>query len=93
MLNHIVTKSIGKHLAWQRRNRNPRALPLQDIAEVLEIRIASADGRLAQLEGRNVGSANDLVVGVHVPTHAVGSWVLDLWVLDESLEVKVGCAG
>lgn len=78
MLNHIIAKAIRKHLPRQRRDRNARALALQDVAEVLEVGVAAAHRRLAQFEGRDVGAAQDLVVGVHGAADAVGAGVLDL---------------
>jgi hypothetical protein len=33
---------------------------------------------VVELEGGDVGSADDLVVGVHVAAHAVRTWVLHL---------------
>jgi len=33
---------------------------------------------MVELEGGDVGSADDLVVGVHVAAHAVRAWVLYL---------------
>ena len=77
-LDNIVTKPIRKHLARQRRYRDPRALPLQDIPEILEIGIPPPHRRLPKLEGRDIRPAHDLVVGVHVPADAVGSRVPDL---------------
>jgi hypothetical protein len=46
---------------------------------------------MAQLEGRDVRAADYLVVCVHVATHAVGSWVLDLeWGTMSALFVLMG---
>ena len=78
MLNNIVTKPVCKNLSRQRRNGHTSALPLQNIAEVLEVRVASADNAMVELEGGDIGSAHDLVVGVHVAAHAMCAWVLDL---------------
>jgi hypothetical protein len=78
MLNHIVAESVREHLAWQRWDRDPRALALQDIAEVFEVRVATAHTAMAQLEGRDVCATNDLVVCVHAATYAMGARILDL---------------
>lgn len=78
VFNHIVAEAVREHLARQRRDSDARRLALEDVAEVLEVGVAAADGRLAQLEGRDVGPAEDLVVGVHVAAHTVGAWVADL---------------
>ena len=75
MLNYIIAKPIREDLSWQRGDCDSRRLALQNVAEVLEVGIASADGGMAQLEGGDVGSAEDLVVGVHVSAHAVGARV------------------
>lgn len=77
-LNNIIAKPIRKHLPRQRRNGHPRTLPLENIAKVLKVGIAPAHGGLAQLEGRDIGAADDLVVGVHVAADAVGAGVADL---------------
>lgn len=78
MLNHIVTESIGKDLARQGWNGNPRRFPFQDIAEVFEVGVASADGAVLEFERGDVGTADDFVVGVHASVGAVGLGVLDL---------------
>src|SRR5690606_15594107 len=49
VLNHIVTESIREHLPWQRRDRDARRLPLEDVAEMFEIGVAPADGGVLQL--------------------------------------------
>ena len=63
-----VSSGAKTHLPGQRRNRDARALALEDVAEVLEIAVAPAHDRVAQLEGRDVGPGVDLVGGVH------GAW-------------------
>lgn len=78
MLNHIITKAIRKDLSRQRWDRNSRAFPLKNIAEVLEIRISSAHTAVTELEGGDVGAAHDLVVCVHVAADSVGAGVSDL---------------
>lgn len=76
MLNNVITEPVRKDLSRQRRNRNTCTLPLENIAEVLKVRVASAHNAVVELEGGNVGSAHNLVVGVHVAAHAVRAWVL-----------------
>lgn len=78
ILNDVVVEAIGKDLARQRRNCDTGAFPFEDIAEILEIRVPSPYGTLAQLEGGDVGTAEDLVVGIHVPAHTVRLWISDL---------------
>ena len=70
-LNHVVREPIGEHLARQGRNRHPCALPLENVAEILKVAVPPTHRRLVQLEGRNVGSTQDLVVRVHGPPYAV----------------------
>lgn len=74
-LNHIITKPIRKHLPRQRRNRDPGTLALENVAEILKIRVPPPHRRLPQLKGGDVGAAVDLVVGVHVSADAVGAGV------------------
>jgi len=88
MLNHIITKSIRKDLSRQRWNRNPRRLPLQDIAEIFEVRVAPPYTTVAELEGGNIGTTYDLVVGVHAAAHSMCAWILDLY-LEEILRWTV----
>ena len=45
---------------------------------MLKVRVATADGGGFELEGGDVGAGDDLVVGVHVSTKAVGLGVSDL---------------
>ena len=66
MLYHIIAKSVRKDLAGQRGNGHSCTFSLENVAEVLEIGIAAPDGAVLELKGGNVGSADDLVVGVHV---------------------------
>lgn len=78
MLNHIIAEPVREHLPRQWRDRHPRALPLENIAEVLEIGVSAAHDRMLELEGWDVGSAHDLVGGVHVSRGAVCLGVSDL---------------
>lgn len=78
MLNHIITKPVRKDLSRQRRNRNPRRLPLQDIAEVLKVRVAPPHTAVAEFERGNIRATYDLVVGVHAAAHSMCAWVLHL---------------
>lgn len=65
MLNDVVAEAVRKDLSRQRRDGDARALALQDVAEILEVGVAPAHAAMLQLEGGNVGPADDLVVGVH----------------------------
>lgn len=78
VLDDIVTEPIGEHFAWQWGYCDARAFALQDIAEVLEVRVAAAHDGMFQFEGGDVGSAYDLVRRVHVPGGAMGLGVADL---------------
>lgn len=78
VLNHVVAEPVGEHLARQRRDGDARALALEDVPEVLEIRVAAAHDRVLQLEGGDVGAADDLVRGVHVARCPVCLGVADL---------------
>lgn len=66
VLDDVVAEPVREHLARQRGDRDARALPLQDVAEVLEVAVPPAHGAVLQLEGGDVGPADDLVVGVHL---------------------------
>ncbi|KAI6763631.1 hypothetical protein HG531_013019 [Fusarium graminearum] len=46
-LDDIVTKAVGEDLARQGWDGYPGALTLEDVAEVLEVRVAAADAALA----------------------------------------------
>ena len=71
VFDDVVAESVGEHLARQRRDSHACALALQDIAEVLKVRVAAPHDRVLQLEGGDVGAAHDLVRGVHVSRCAV----------------------
>lgn len=77
-LDDVVRESVGEDLAGKRGDGDAGALTLEDVAEVLEVAVSPADARGAQFEGWDVGSAHDLVVGVHVTAGAVGSRVAHL---------------
>lgn len=79
MLNHVIAEPVRKDLAGQLRDRDARTLPLQDVPEVFEIRVAASHATVLQLEGRDVRPADDLVVGVHLAADAVGLWIADLF--------------
>lgn len=78
MLNHIVAKSVCKHLAGKRGDGDARRLALEDVAEVFEVGVAPANGAVFELEGGDIGAADDLVVRVHVTVGAVCLGVFDL---------------
>lgn len=81
VLNHIITEPVCEYLTRQRGNGDARTLALEDITEVLEVGVAAAHNRVLELEGGNVGAADDLVGGVHVSGCAVGLGIADLGVL------------
>ena len=78
-LDYVVAEPVGEHLARKRGDRHASALALQDVAEVLKVRVATAHRRLPQLKGGDVGATYDLVVGIHVTADTVGSGVADLF--------------
>lgn len=69
-LDDVVGEAVREDLAGERGDGDAGALALEDVAEVLEVAVAPAHAGLAQLEGRDVGPAHDLVVGVHVARRA-----------------------
>lgn len=66
MFDDIVAESICEYFARQWWNRDPSALALEDIAEVFEVRVTASHGAVFELEGGDIGAANDLVVRIHV---------------------------
>ena len=78
MLNNIIRKPIGKHLPWQRRDRDSCAFPLENVAEVLEVRVPTAHDGVFQFERGDVGAADYFIRRVHVSRCAVGLGVADL---------------
>src|SRR5689334_7471486 len=74
-LDHLVRKPIGKHLARQRWNIHPRTLALKNIPKVLKVRIPPPYTRVHQFERWHIDARDDLVVGVHLATDAVGERV------------------
>lgn len=77
-LDDVVAEAVGKHLTRQRGDGHTGRLALEDVAKVLKVGIAATDGRRAQLEGGDIGSADYLVIGVHRTAHAMGARVSDL---------------
>ena len=78
MLDDVVAEAVREDFAGQRRDRDSRALALEDVPEVLKVRVASPHRAVLQLEGRDVCSTDDLVVGVHLAADAVRLGVSDL---------------
>ena len=66
VLYHVIAESVCKDLAGQRRNCHPGTFSLQDVTKIFEVRIATTDSAVFELEGRDVGSADNLIISVHV---------------------------
>lgn len=78
VLDHIVAEPVREYLARQWRDGDARAFALEDVAEVLEVGVATAHDGVLEFEGWDVGAADDLVGGVHVAGCAVCLGVADL---------------
>lgn len=78
VLDNVVAEPVGEYLPRERGDRHARALALQDVAEVLEVRVAAPHDRVLEFEGWDVGAADYLVRGVHVSGCAVCLGVADL---------------
>lgn len=78
MLDHIITEPVREDLAGERGDGNTSRFALEDVAKVFKVRVAPTDGAVLELEGGDVGPADDLVVGVHMAVSAVGLGVFDL---------------
>ena len=61
VLDDGVVELVEVDLARQRGDGHARRLALQDVAEVLKVRVAAAHGRGAQLERGDVGRQGDQV--------------------------------
>ncbi len=85
MLNHIITKTICKHLPGQGGDGHASCLPFQDVPEVFEIRVPTSHSAVLELEGGDVSSAYYFVVGVHVARRPVRHGVFDLHVREIGL--------
>lgn len=79
MLDHIITEPICEYFSRKRGDRDARALTLQNVAEVFKVRVAAADGGVFEFEGRDVGSTDYFVVGVHGARGAVRLGISDLF--------------
>lgn len=76
-----LRERVWSYLSRQWWDRDTRALALKDVAEVLEVGIATADDGVAQFERGDVGARVDFVGGIHgARGGAVCLWVLDLCV-------------
>lgn len=80
MLNHIIRESIRKHLSWKWWDCDACGLALKDVAEVLEVGVASANLGLGDVEEGHVGATFDFVGCVlrDAGFGRVGYWVFDL---------------
>ena len=78
MLDHVVAETVCEHLSRQRRDGDSGTFSLQNIAEVFEVGIPASDGAVFELESRDVGAADDLVVRVHAARCTVGLGIFDL---------------
>lgn len=79
MLDDVVAEPVGEDFAGQGRDGDAGGLALEDVAEVLKVRVPATDDGGAQLEGRDVGPGVNLVRGIHGPRRrAVCLRVLDL---------------
>ena len=71
MLDHVVTESVGEHLAWQWGNGDSGALSLEDVAEVFEVRVSATHGAVLQFKCGDIGATDNFVVGVHATRSAM----------------------
>ncbi len=86
MLDDVIAEAVREDLPRQGRDRDPRALALEDVPEVLKVRVAPPYGAVLELEGRDIRPTDDLVVCVHLAADAVRLWISDL---GTSLEVEM----
>ncbi|KAB8356482.1 hypothetical protein FH972_024065 [Carpinus fangiana] len=91
VLYDVVAEAVCEYLAGQRRDGNAGRLALEEVAEVLKVGVAPADGGGLELERGDVGAAEDLIGGVHVAADAVGLWIADLLVISLCLSGKPDC--
>lgn len=73
VFNDIVAEAVGEDFSGQRGDRHAGTLALEDVSKIFKVGVSPAHAALAELEGGNVGAAEDLVVGVHGASHAVCS--------------------
>ena len=66
MFYHIVREPIRKDFAREGRDRDARALSLQDIAKVFKVAVSAADRAVLEFKSRNVGPGYDFVGRVEV---------------------------
>lgn len=63
-LDDVVGEAVGEDLARQGGDGDAGALALEDVAEVLKVAVAAADGAVAQFEGGDVGVEGYEVGGI-----------------------------
>ena len=66
VFNDIVREAICEDLAWEGRDRDARALSLQNIAEILKVAVSAANCAVSEFESGNVGPGYDFVRRVEV---------------------------
>ena len=78
MLNDVVAESVGKDFSGKWRNGDARGLALENVAEVFKVAISAADRGGFELEGGDVGAADDFVGRVHVAANPVSLGISNL---------------
>lgn len=64
LFDHAVVKAVEVDFAREGRNRDTRALALEQVPEDFKVRVTATHFRTAQLESGNVGREADQVCGV-----------------------------
>lgn len=79
LLNDGIVELVEVDLARQWRDGDTCRLALEDVAEVLKVRVAAPHAAVTQLERRYVGAEGNLVGRIsRARRQAVGLWVFDL---------------
>ena len=66
VFDYIVREAICEDFTREGRDRDARALPLQNITEVFKVAISAANRAILEFESGNVGPGHDLVGRVEV---------------------------
>jgi len=65
VLDHVVREAVCEDFAGERWDGYSCAFPFEDVSEVFEVGIASADDGVPELESWDVGARVDFIGGVH----------------------------
>lgn len=78
LLNDLIREAVGEDLSGEWGDVDSGGLSLQHIPEPLEVRVTATNSRRLQLKGRDIGSADNLIISEHLAGDTVVLGIPDL---------------